>query len=215
MALPIVPSGSVQFLLPIKQIRDGIIILKDNTLRGILMVSSVNFDLRSSEEQEAIIYQFQNFLNSLDFSCQILVNSRKINITGYLEKLKQIEQKQENELLQTQIREYRHFIAQLVEGGSIMSKAFYLIVPFYLSEKKKSAIFQLQGMPQLTEELFQQYKIQLYQRMEFLALGLRRCALWAMPLNTEEIIELLWSYYHPKEAQVGYYPEIPPELIIS
>lgn len=215
MALPIVPSGNVQFLLPIKQIRDGIIILKDNTLRGILMVSSVNFDLRSSEEQEAIIYQFQNFLNSLDFSCQILVNSRKINITGYLEKLKQIEQKQENELLKTQIKEYRHFIAQLVEGGSIMSKAFYLIVPFYLSEKKKSAIFQLQGMPQLTEELFQQYKIQLYQRMEFLALGLRRCALWAMPLNTEEIIELLWSYYHPKEAQIGYYPEIPPELIIS
>ena len=215
MNLPIVPSGGVQSLLPIKQIRDGIIILKDNTLRGILMVSSVNFDLRSSEEQEAIIYQFQNFLNSLDFSCQILVNSRKINITGYLEKLKQIEEKQENELLQNQIREYRNFVAQLVEGGSIMSKAFYLIVPFYISEKKKSAIFQIQGIPQLTEELFQQYKVQLYQRMEFLALGLRRCALWAMPLNTEEIIELLWSYYHPKEAQVGYYPEIPPELIIS
>ena len=215
MNLPIVPSGGVQSLLPIKQIRDGIIILKDNTLRGILMVSSVNFDLRSSEEQEAIIYQFQNFLNSLDFSCQILVNSRKINITGYLEKLKQIEEKQENELLQNQIREYRNFVAQLVEGGSIMNKAFYLIVPFYISEKKKSAIFQIQGMPQLTEELFQQYKVQLYQRMEFLALGLRRCALWAMPLNTEEIIELLWSYYHPKEAQVGYYPEIPPELIIS
>jgi len=215
MDLPIIPSGGTQSLLPIKQIRDGIIILRDNTLRGILMVSSVNFDLRSSEEQEAIIYQFQNFLNSLDFSCQILVNSRKINITGYLEKLKQIEEKQENELLQNQIREYRNFIAQLVEGGSIMNKAFYLIVPFYLAEKKKSAIFQFQGMPQLTEELFQQYKVQLYQRMEFLALGLRRCALWAMPLNTEEIIELLWSYYHPKEAQIGYYPEIPPELIIS
>ncbi|MCD6429093.1 hypothetical protein J7L09_00145 [bacterium] len=215
MALPIIPFTSSQVFLPIKQIRDGIIILKDNTLRGILMVSSVNFELRSSEEQEAIIYQFQNFLNSLDFSCQILVCSRKINITGYLDRLKEVEEKQKNELLQNQIREYRNFINQLVTGGSIMNKSFYLVVPFYLGEKKKSALFQFQGPPQLTEELFKQYKIQLYQRMEFLALGLRRCALWAMPLNTEEIIELLWSYYHPKEAQVGYYPEIPPELIIS
>ena len=179
------------------------------------MISSVNFDLRSIEEQEAIISQFQNFLNSLDFSCQMLVYSRKVNITGYLEKLKDAEKNQKNELLQNQIREYRNFIDQLVAGGSIMNKSFYLIVPFYLSEKKKSTLFKLSAPPALTEDAFQRFKVQLYQRMEFLALGLRRCSLWAMPLKTEEIIELLWSYYHPKEAQIGYYPEIPPELIVS
>jgi len=213
--MPFFSTGSAQVLLPIKQIRDGIIIMRDNSLRGILMVSSINFELRSYEEQEAIIFQFQNFLNSLDFSCQILVNSRKINITGYLDLLKRAEETQTNSLLKQQIIEYRKFIDQLVAGGSIMNKNFYLIIPFFLGEKKKTDIFRLKTIPRLTEELFQQYRRHLYQRMEFLALGLRRCALWAMPLKTEEIIELLWSYYHPKEAQVGYYPEIPPELIIG
>ena len=209
--MALTPFASAQYFLPIKQIRDGVIILRDNSLRGILMVSSLNFQLRSRDEQEAIIYQFQNFLNSLDFSCQILVMSRKINITGYLDRLKEAEKIQTNELLKNQIREYRNFINQLVSTGSIMTKSFYLIVPFFVSEKKKFSIFQ---PPQsLTEETFQRFKTQLYQRMEFLALGLRRCALWAIPLNTEEIIELLWSFYHPKEAEVGYYPEIPPELI--
>jgi len=210
--MPITPFASAQYFLPIKQIRDGVIILKDNSLRGILMVSSLNFALRSSEEQEAIIYQFQNFLNSLDFSCQILVLSRKINLTGYIDRLREAEKlHQNNELLRHQIREYIKFIQELVEGGSIMNKTFYLIVPFYLSEKKKFSFFQ---PPQsLNEQIFQRLKAQLYQRMEFLALGLRRCALWAIPLNTEEIIELLWSFYHPKEAEVGYYPEIPPEIL--
>jgi hypothetical protein len=210
--------ASAQEFLPIEQIKEGVIILKDHSLRGAMMSSSLNFALKSRDEQEAIIYQFQSFLNALDFSCQVLVVSRKINITGYLDKLKKVEEKQKNELLQAQTKEYRKFIEKIVEGGSIMNKNFYIIVPFYLSEvygtgPTKGGLLKLKAIPTLTEELFQRAKVQLYQRMEFLALGLRRCGVWSVALNSEELIELFWSLSHPKESSIGYYPEIPPELI--
>ena len=206
-----------QEFLKIKQIREGVVILKDKSLRGIMMVSSLNFALKSTEEQEAIIYQFQNFLNSLDFPCQIIVQSRKLNITGYLDKLKELEVKQENKLLKMQTAEYRKFIQGIIAGGSVMSKSFYIVAPYYTStempgfmSKKHSA----KGKSTLTEEKFQRGKYQLWQRMEFLALGLRKCGLRAAPLTTSEIIELMWTLYHPRQAEAGYYPEIPPELII-
>lgn len=210
-------SRSTQDFLEFEQIREGIIILKNKALRAILMVSSLNFALKSEEEQQAILYQFQNFLNSLDFSCQILVHSRKINIIGYLDKLKEIESKEENDLLKMQIDEYRKFIESLMSGGSIMQKIFYVIVPFSLTETQglgEEKIIKLQTkIPTLTEQEFQRCKIQLNQRVEFVALGLRRCGLQSVPLNTLEIIEFLWSFYHPLEAEKGYFPEIPPELI--
>jgi hypothetical protein len=211
------PKVPTQRFLEIKQIREGVVVLKDNSLRGVLMVSSLNFALKSEEEQAAIIYQFQEFLNSLDFSCQILIQTRRLNITGYLDKLKELEEKQENELLKIQTRSYREFIASMIKGGTIMTKNFYVIVPFYplpLGMKKFSGQ-KGKGSPKtldLTEETFQRYKTQLWQRMEFVALGLRRCGLQAIPLITPELIELFWKFYHPKEAEFGYYPEIPPEL---
>jgi hypothetical protein len=208
---------SAQQFLPIERIKEGVIVMKDHSLRGILMASSLNFALRASDEQQAIIYQFQTFLNSLDFSCQILVVSRKINITGYLTKLEEMEKKQNNELLETQTREYRKFIEKIVGGGAIMNKNFYTIVPFYLSEMSggvtKGGLFKIKSTPTLTEESFQKAKMQLYQRMEFLSLGLRRCGVWSVALSSEELIELFWGLSHPKEASIGYYPEIPPELV--
>jgi len=209
---------ATQKFLEIEQIREGIIVLRNKALRGVLMVSSVNFALKSTEEQNAIIYQFQNFLNGLDFPIQILVQSRRLNITGYLEKIKELEKKQENELLKIQTAEYHNFIKSLVETGSIMSKSFFVIVPFTLFEaqgmKMPTQLFKTQKMPALSEESFQRCKSQLWQRMEFIALGLRRSGLRAVPLTTEELIELFWSTHHPKEAEFGYYPEIPPELAI-
>jgi len=207
---------TAQDFLEFEQIREGIIILKNKALRAILMVSSLNFALKSEDEQNAILYQFQNFLNSLDFSCQILIHSRRINIIGYLDKLKKIEEKEDNELLKIQIAEYRKFIESLMAGGSIMRKIFYIVVPFTLLEKQEGASEKKQRfsakIPVLTEEDFQRCKIQLLQRVEFVALGLRRCGLQAVPLTTPELIELLWGFYHPLEAERGYYPEIPPEL---
>lgn len=210
------PRVTTQQLFEIDQIREGVVILKNRALRGILMVSSLNFALKSTEEQTAIIYQFQNFLNSLDFSCQIVVQSRRLNITGYLEKLKEMEKGQENELLKIQTAEYHNFIKSLIEAGVIMTKNFFVVVPYTLFEAQgitaPKKLAKAPKKPTLTEEEFQRCKTQLWQRIEFIALGLKRCGLQAVPLATPEIIELFWSLHHPKEAEVGYYPEIPPEL---
>jgi len=210
------PSASTQGFLEIDQIREGVIILKNKALRAIMMVSSLNFALKSNEEQSAIIYQFQEFLNSLDFSCQIIIQSRKLNITGYLDQIKELEAKQTNELLKIQTGEYYNFISELVTTGTIMSKSFYVVVPFTLLEGQGASPRQLfkaaRPISALTEEEFQRCKQQLWQRMEFVALGLRRAGLQAIPLTTPELIELFWSLHHPKQAEVGYYPEIPPEL---
>lgn len=211
------PRTSTQEFLEIDQIREGILILRDKSLRGVLMISSLNFALTSEEEQNAILYQFQNFLNSLDFSCQIVIQTRRLNITGYIEKLKELEKIQEDELLRIQTTSYREFVESLVGTGTIMTKNFFVIIPFYLSTASDTSvvgkILKTAKIPTLTEEEFQRCKNQLWQRMEFLALGLRRCGLKAIPLTTSELIELFWGLYHPQEAEVGYYPEIPTELI--
>jgi len=209
-------KATTQQFLEIDQIREGVIILKNRSLRGILMSSSLNFALKSDDEQTAIMYQFQNFLNSLDFSCQILIQSRRLNITGYLESIKELAEKQKNELLKIQTNEYHDFIKSLVEAGTIMSKSFFVVVSFTIFEARGLPAVKLlktRRLPTLTEEEFQRCKSQLWQRMEFVALGLRRCGLKAIPLTTEEIIELFWSTHHPKEAEFGYFPEIPPEII--
>ena len=206
------PRPNTQEFLEIKQIRNGVIVLKNNALRAVLMVSSLNFALKTAEEQEAILYQFQNFLNSLDFTCQIIASSRRLNITGYLDKLKKLEEKEENELLKLQIKEYHSFIEGLMTGGNVVQKNFYVVVPFTIFEQKGSNKRKLKVFSELTEKDFQRAKSQLIQRVEFVALGLKRCGLRAIPLTTSELIELFWSLYHPLEAERGYYPEIPPEL---
>ncbi|KPJ56469.1 hypothetical protein AMJ49_04800 [Parcubacteria bacterium DG_74_2] len=210
---------STQEFLEIDQIREGVVVLKNKGLRGALMVSSLNFALKSEEEQNAILYQFQSFLNSLDFSCQIIIQSRKLNITGYLDKLEMLEKKQKNELLKTQTAEYREFIKSLLKEETIMTKSFYVIIPFSLFETETveatKGLFKKQKTPNvLTEEQFQRCKAQLWQRIEFTVMGLRRCGLKAIPLTTLELIEVFWTLYHPEEAEVGYHPEFPPELSI-
>ncbi len=211
------PQASTQQFLEIDQIKEGVIVLKNKAIRGIIMVSSLNFALKSEDEQNAILYQFQNFLNSLDFSLEIVVQSRRLNITGYLDKLRELEEAQENELLKIQTAEYQKFIREVIIGGSIMSKTFFVVVPFALIEVPGAGtakgLFKKQGDIAPSEEHFQRAKSQLWQRMEFVALGLRRCGLQCVPLNTSELIELFWSQYHPEESEVGYYPEIPPELM--
>ena len=200
-------KGATQQFLELDKIKQGVLLLKNKSLRGVIMVSSLNFALKSDDEQNAIIYQFQNFLNSLDFSVEIIIQSRKLNITGYLQKLNELEKKQENELLKLQTKEYQNFIKELIAGGQILSKNFFIVVPFTLIE--------IPGLKKaITDTQFQRAKSQLWQRMEFVSLGLRRCGLQCLPLNTSELIELFWSLHHPEQAEIGYYPEIPPELTI-
>ena len=215
---------ATQAFLEVQDIREGILILKNNSIRGIMMVSSINFALKSEEEQTAIIYAFQNFLNSLDFFCQIVIQSRNINITPYLDGLKDLEEKQTNSLLRQQTTSYREFIKSMVVQDTVMTRNFYIVVPYNLMEifglkgvKKQIDVSKLgssgqQAQPMKDDEL-QRCKTQLWQRMEYLSMGLRRCGLDAVPLTTPELIELFWSIHHPDQAEVGYYPEILPELL--
>jgi len=188
------------------------------------MVNSQNFALKSEEEQEATIFQFQNFFNSLDFSLQIVVQSRRLNLTGYLEYLKSLEASQGSALLKKQTTSYREFVEQLIgttgsgdQRGTIMAKSFFVVVPFSwletAPEEGQLGFRKPKFGGKLLEEEFQRMKNQLWQRMEFVALGLRRSGLQVVPLSSEELIELLWSWHHPAEAEVGYYPEIPPEVL--
>ncbi len=219
-------ESATQQFLEIQDIREGMLILKNNSIRGVLMVSSINFALKSDEEQTAIVYAYQNFLNSLDFSCQIVIQSRNINITPYLDTLKDLEDRQTNELLKKQTSAYREFIKNMVVGDTVMTKSFYVVVPYTLMEifgvggasKQFDFLKQFSGNKknqpkEMNDSDFQRCKTQLWQRMEFLAMGLRRCGLEAIPLTTPELIELFWSIHHPEQAEIGYYPEILPELL--
>ncbi len=216
---------ATQQFLEVEDIREGVLILKNSQIRGILMVSSMNFALKSTDEQSAIVYAFQSFLNSLDFSCQIVIQSRNINITPYLDTIKKLAENQTNELLKTQTASYGEFIKGLVKGDSIMTKNFYVVVPYTLSEilgvgtaLKQSNFLKFfrksdDKNQQLKDEDFEKCRNQLWQRMEFLAMGLKRCGLDVIPLTTPELIELFWSIHHPDQAEIGYYPEILPELL--
>jgi len=208
-------ATTTQEFLELDEIREGMVVLKNRTVRGVMLVSSQNFALKSDEEQDAVIAQFQSFLNSLDFSVQIVVQSRKLNLTGYLDQLKELEVNQKNDLLKALTQDYHAFVERLIAGSFIMTKNFFVVVPFSLLETvsldKRRHIPKIAGS--LSDDDLQRMKTQLWQRMEFVALGLRRMGLKIAPLNSEELIELFWSWHHPKESEVGYYPEIPPEII--
>lgn len=214
---------TTQDFLKIKDIREGVLILDRNNIRGILSVSSINFALKSEQTQMAIIYAFQSFLNSLDFFCQIVVQSRNMNITPYLESIKALEEKQTNELMRTQASSYGEFIKELVLGENITTKNFYIVIPYNLVEvlgagstmgkSLFSGIFKKNENQLIKNEDFEKCKNQLFQRMEFVSLGLRRCGLESTPLTTPELIELFWKIHHPMESETGYSPEITPELL--
>lgn len=195
--------SSLRFV-DVAEIRDGVIILRNGSLRAILGVSSINFDLKSTDEQEGIIQQFQGFLNSLDFPAQFLITSRRINIQPYLETLQKYESGQTNELLRIQMIEYKEFIENLTHITNIMSKRFYVVVPFFPIEANKKSFFDTLSAvlnPQKTitykMELFETYKNQLFQRVQHVSSGLSGTGLRMILLKTEEVIELLHNSYNP------------------
>lgn len=197
-------SSSTQKYVDVEEIRDGVLILKTGALRAVLLVSSINFDLKSSDEQDAIIAQYQNFLNSLDFPVQIVVQSRRFNIDPYIELLKGKEVQQANELLRFQMKEYQSFIKNLTEISNIMSKFFYVVVPFSPVENAQGGFFEKMGdifnqkkTSGLKNEIFDTYRTQLMQRVEHVIAGLSPIGVRATVLETEELIELLYNSYNP------------------
>lgn len=198
---------STQAHLPIAEIKDGVVILKDGTLRTAILVSSLNFALKSEDEQNAIISAYVGFLNSLDFPIQIVVQSRKLQIKPYLEKLKDMEREQTNELLRVQTADYRSFVEELVEIGQIMTKRYYVIVPYDpLNNRRKSFWARLKEAMKpgitirLREERFKSRKEEMDIRVRHITSGLSGMGLTVVPLDTQALIELFYSTYNPDSA---------------
>jgi len=203
------PTPTQKFV-PVKEIRNGVIILKNGGYRGILLCSSVNFGLKSAEEQNAIINGFQNFLNTLDFSVQIVVQSHRMDIRPYLSLLAEKEKDQRTELLRIQLREYMAFIRSFTENTDIMTKSFYIVVPYApegAAEAKKvlGGVLHLNSTPQTTREpktkSFEEHQAQLMQRLALVSSGISATGVRAVPLGTEEVIELLYRSFNPGELE--------------
>lgn len=206
-----------QLLVDIHEIRDGILILKNGSMRVVLMASSINLALKSQDEQDAIVFQYQAFLNSLDFSAQFFIQSRKLNIEPYLDTLRERLKREYNELLKIQISEYIEFVKSFVESANIVSKSFYVVVPYTpvviydeggIGKAFGSLMSGADKKQALNDEKFEEYKTQLYQRVEVIRQGLGRTGVRVVPLNTEETLELFYGLYNPGEAENGKIPAI-------
>jgi hypothetical protein len=190
-----------QAFVPVSEVRSGVVILKDGGYRGIMMCSSINFALKSELEQQGIIGGFQNFLNTLDFTVQIVVHSRKTDIRPYLALLQERMEHQTSELMRIQLREYIQFIRNFIEGSDIMTKTFYVVVPYssvssLLPTKAAFANIGKAPIAGASDQAFEESRIQLEQRMSLVASGLAASGLRAVPLGTEEIIELLYRSFN-------------------
>jgi len=184
--------------------------MKGKGLRALLKCSSINFALKSQDEQDAIIFEFQNFLNSLAFPVQIFINSRFLNIDDYIDMLTEKQKKQENDLLRIQTTEYINFIKDFAETTNVVSTDFYVVVPFNISEAAGSAdggggLLSFLGLgktpSRMEQKEFLHYQNQLMQRVEFVRTGLHRMSIITKLLATEELVMLFWNLYNPQNLQ--------------
>ena len=201
-----VTSNATQDFVPISEVRDGVIILKNGGLRGVLMASSLNFALKSEDEQNAFIMQFQNFFNSLDFSVQICIQSRELDIRPYVALLESRLEKTTNDLMLIQIREYIEFIKNFVEASNIMEKSFFVVIPYArpVLESKNNPISIILGKKRDKEQErvnFEEALSQLEQRMAVVEQGLASSGVRVIKLNTEEVIELYYKIFNPGEQE--------------
>ena len=204
-----VSSKATQEFVPIKEVRDGIVILKDDSMRGVVLASSLNFSLKSEDERNAIILQFQDFLNSLDFTVQICIQSRRLDIRPYLALLEERYKEQMNDLMKIQTREYIEFVKNFTETTSIMTKSFFIIVPYdpaMVSVKGglPGNIFKKENRVEQAEKKragFEENRTQLEQRVSVVEQGLSRCGIRVIRLGTEEVIELFYKIFNPGDME--------------
>ncbi|MFA6466739.1 MAG: hypothetical protein WCV71_02685 [Patescibacteria group bacterium] len=201
-------ATATQKYLDIAEIRDDLVVLNDGTVRGVLLVASINFDLKSEDEQRAIIGNYVNFLNTLDYPLQVIIQSRPLNIDDYLVRLKKMEREQTNELLRMQTADYRGFVEELLTLEKIMSKKFYVVVPYSaLSDKRinfKSrfaSVFSPAKIVSLSRKRLEEFSDQLEKRCNFIGAGLGSLGLRSQRLSTQALIELYYNSYNPELFQ--------------
>lgn len=201
-----ISARPTQDFVPIKEVRGGTVVLKDGGLRAVVAVSSVNLALKSADEQVATIQQFQSFLNSLDFSVQIVVQSRRLDIRPYLVLLESKMKEQREPLLRLQTAGYMGFIREFTEQVAIMRKHFYVIVPYEEAaiSTKTGAFGGLFGSKQTKaseDASFEERQTQLDERVSVITGGLQACGVRTERLKTEEIIELFYKTFNPGDSQ--------------
>lgn len=201
-------SSSTQEYLDIAEVKDDTVIMKDGTFRSVLLVSSINFALKSEDEQNAVIDSYVRFLNNLSFTLQIVIQSRELDINSYIEYLKGKEKEQTNKLLKVQTGEYIEYIKELTSLGKIMNKRFYVVVPYDPSTDKHKSFFSSfkdalrpASTIILKEKIFTRYQEMLGRRVDSVLGGLESMGVAVSRLDTQGLIELYYKTYNPETAK--------------
>ncbi len=206
--------NSTQNTLQIAEIRDGIVIMNDGSFRSVVMAKSINFDLMSPEEREAVEFSYQGFLNSLYFPIQIFIRSQKVDLRPYIDRLDKIRSEQDNMLLSVLMEDYLGFMTQLAQQTNIMDKKFYVVIPYFPIADIQRAITQsknfftgLAGLFSkkeqhvvINEADLAKAKDELRNRVQSILAGLQQCGIQGLPLDTQELIELYYDTYNPDTA---------------
>jgi hypothetical protein len=201
-------TTATQQYLDIAEIRENTVVMKDGTLRAVLLASSINFALKSEDEQNAVVDSYVRFLNNLEFTLQIVIQSRELDIENYLMYLKEKEKEQTNKLLKIQTADYITYIKDLTSLGKIMNKRFYVIVPYNPLTDKRKNFFSLIGealkpatIIKLEEKTFTRYSEMLDRRLDSVFGGLESMGVSLVRLDTQGLIELYYKTYNPETAK--------------
>lgn len=197
-------NASTEKYLDIAEVKEDTVIMRDGTMRAVMLVSSINFALKSEDEQNAIISAYVSFLNNIDFPLQIVIQSRELNIDNYIATLKKKEKEQVNELLKMQTAEYIQYIQELISMSRIMNKRFYVVVSYNpLSDKQRgffSRFFDVlkpATLIKMKESDFQRRKVELMRRVDNIMSGLNSIGLQSIQLDTQSLLELYYNSYNP------------------
>lgn len=193
---------STQDFVPIRDIRGNVVIFKNGQMAMVLLASSINFALKSLDEQQAILGQFQSFLNTIDFSLQFYIQSRRLNIEPYLAQLLEREPLQDNDLMRIQLREYMEFIKTFTTEVDVMSKNFFVVIPYTptqidFSSNNIGAIFGKKKDLTIEDAKFEENRLQLEQRTALVEQGLSRIGVRTVALQSEELVELYYHIFNP------------------
>lgn len=212
---PVVNPNSTQNALQIAEIRDGIVIMNDGSFRSVIMLKSINFDLMSPQEREAVEYSYQGFLNSLYFPIQIFIHSQKVDLRPYIQKLDKIRSEHDNMLLALMMEDYIMFMDELSQQTNIMDKKFYVVIPYFAQPDIQKALTASKNLfsgigslikPKPAQKVvinevdLEKAKTELRNRVQSVLAGLLQCGVQGLPLDTQELIELYYDAYNPDTA---------------